>query len=52
MRERCRRLAESTVYSGHWMAQERPLDVNAALVGWLATQVTDVWPSPRAPEAS
>jgi pimeloyl-ACP methyl ester carboxylesterase len=44
MRERCQRLTESTVYSGHWMAQERPQDVNAALVSWLATQVTDVWP--------
>ena len=47
MRRRCRRLSEVTVYSGHWMAQERPADVNAALVRWLATEVDEVWPRPR-----
>lgn len=50
MRERCRRLTETTVYSGHWMAQERPLDVNAALVRWLATDLPEVWPRSRAPD--
>ena len=48
MRKYCRNLTESVIYSGHWMAQEKPLDVNAALVRWLATLVADYWPLPRA----
>jgi pimeloyl-ACP methyl ester carboxylesterase len=46
MRQRCRALREVTLMSGHWMAQERPNEVNAALVGWLATEVGEVWPEP------
>jgi len=26
------------VTSGHWMAQERPADVNFALIRWLANR--------------
>jgi hypothetical protein len=29
------------------MAQEKPLDVNAAIARWLATMVPDVWPVAR-----
>ena len=47
MRKYCRRLNETVVYSGHWMAQEKPLDVNAALTRWLATSVVESWPIPR-----
>jgi pimeloyl-ACP methyl ester carboxylesterase len=32
MRNYCRNLTEVTIRSGHWMAQERPLEVNAELV--------------------
>lgn len=46
MRTYCRHLSEATVRSGHWMAQERPIEVNAALVQWLATSVPEVWPRP------
>lgn len=46
MRRYCRNLTEFTVNSGHWMAQEKPHDVNAALVGWLATALPDIWPRP------
>jgi pimeloyl-ACP methyl ester carboxylesterase len=46
MRRYCRNLTEYTVNSGHWMAQEKPRDVNAALVRWLATALPDVWPRP------
>lgn len=46
MRERCRNLTEYTVDSGHWMAQEKPVDVNNALVHWLACTVPDAWPQP------
>jgi len=33
MRKACSQLTEYVVDSGHWMAQEKPHDVNAALVG-------------------
>jgi hypothetical protein len=31
------------VRSGHWMAQEKPIAVNAALAKWLAKQFPDLW---------
>lgn len=43
MRERCSKLTEQVIDSGHWMAQERPREVNAALARWLATSVGG-WP--------
>jgi len=46
MRKYCRNLSERTVNSGHWMAQEKPVDVNNALVHWLATSVPGGWPEP------
>src|SRR5437867_2670500 len=39
MRQDCRNLAEVVIRSGHWMAQEKPIEVNAALAKWLATAV-------------
>lgn len=39
MRTKCDRLDEAVIYSGHWMAQERPTDVNRALVRWLAARL-------------
>ena len=47
MRTYCRNLKEETIRAGHWVAQEKPLEVNAALVRWLATDVAAVWPHPR-----
>jgi pimeloyl-ACP methyl ester carboxylesterase len=44
MRTDCSDLTEVTVPSGHWMAQERPLMVNAALVRWIATRFPQLWP--------
>jgi pimeloyl-ACP methyl ester carboxylesterase len=44
MREHCRNLTERVVQSGHWAAQEKPAEVNAALVNWLATSLPDFWP--------
>jgi hypothetical protein len=29
------------------MAQEKPVEVSAALVKWLATAVPGVWPQPK-----
>lgn len=40
----CRNLTTRVIGSGHWMAQEKPVEVNAALVHWLATQVPEYWP--------
>ena len=51
MREKCTDLTEAVIASGHWMAQERPREVNAELVRWLATCVADVWPEPEPPIA-
>jgi pimeloyl-ACP methyl ester carboxylesterase len=45
MRADCEDLTEVVVASGHWMAQERPAAVNAAIVKWLATRLPNIWPS-------
>jgi pimeloyl-ACP methyl ester carboxylesterase len=44
MRAHCANLVEGTVASGHWMAQEKPVEVNAALARWLAVQLPETWP--------
>jgi len=44
MQSRCRNLTTRVIQSGHWMAQERPIEVNGALAHWLATAVPDWWP--------
>ena len=46
MRRDCRNLTEVVVPSGHWMAQEKPRIVNAALAKWMATQLPEAWPVP------
>ena len=43
MRGDCKDLAEVVVKSGHWMAQEQPVAVNAALARWLAAKLPDYW---------
>jgi pimeloyl-ACP methyl ester carboxylesterase len=43
MRQACTHLAEVMIPSGHWMAQEKPVEVNAALAKWLATAVPAIW---------
>jgi len=45
MREYCADLTEVVVQSGHWMAQERPVALNAALAKWLAVKLANVWVS-------
>jgi pimeloyl-ACP methyl ester carboxylesterase len=44
MRGACPDLTEVVVDSGHWMAQERPVEVNAALARWLAGSFPELWP--------
>jgi len=41
MRRDCADLTEIVVKSGHWMAQEQPVAVNAALAKWLAIRLSD-----------
>lgn len=43
MRQACADLTEAVVPSGHWMAQEKPAAVNAALARWMATRVPEAW---------
>ncbi len=43
MREHCDDLTEHIVDAGHWVAQERPREVNAHLVHWIANRVPDFW---------
>ncbi|MGI9594971.1 MAG: alpha/beta fold hydrolase [Acidimicrobiales bacterium] len=43
MRDFCTDLTERLVYSGHWMAQERPWDLNAVLARWLAARFDPLW---------
>jgi pimeloyl-ACP methyl ester carboxylesterase len=45
MRRDCARLSEAVVPSGHWMAQEKPALVNAAIARWLACDVPAAWPA-------
>ena len=47
MRQDCRDLTEVIVPSGHWMAQEKPVAVNAALAKWLAARVAGAWDAAR-----
>jgi pimeloyl-ACP methyl ester carboxylesterase len=44
MRQSCTDLTEVVVSTGHWMAQENPVAVNAALARWIATKLPSVWP--------
>ena len=44
MRRDCTDLTEVVVASGHWMAQENPVAVNAALARWLAVKLPSFWP--------
>jgi pimeloyl-ACP methyl ester carboxylesterase len=43
MRAHCDDLTEATIASGHWMAQEKPVEVNAALAKWLGARFPTLW---------
>ncbi|HTZ66159.1 MAG TPA: alpha/beta hydrolase [Roseiarcus sp.] len=43
MRAHCDNLTEATIASGHWMAQEKPIEVNAALAKWIGSQFPTLW---------
>jgi len=44
MRQNCHNLMEGIVPTGHWMAQEKPVAVNAAVARWIATKLPAAWP--------
>ncbi|MGH8597876.1 MAG: alpha/beta fold hydrolase [Gammaproteobacteria bacterium] len=44
MRARCTKLTERVIDGGHWLAQEKPREVNAALAQWLAIEIGLDWP--------
>lgn len=43
MRADCADLTEAVIPSGHWMAQEQPAHVNAALAKFLAAKCPELW---------
>jgi pimeloyl-ACP methyl ester carboxylesterase len=43
MRRDCSDLSEVVVKSGHWIAQEKPTEVNAAITRWLAVRFAELW---------
>ena len=47
MQQYCRHLTTKTIHAGHWVAQEKPAEVNAALVEWLVKSVPEQWPQPQ-----
>lgn len=45
MRKMCRNLTECTIEAAHWLHLEKPVEVNAALIRWLATALPQNWPT-------
>lgn len=45
MIELCNDLTLDVIKSGHWMAQEEPVEVSATLAKWLAEKVGNYWPT-------
>jgi soluble epoxide hydrolase / lipid-phosphate phosphatase len=42
MREKCNNLDEAVIFSGHWMAQEKPFDVNRELIKWIVRKLPEM----------
>jgi pimeloyl-ACP methyl ester carboxylesterase len=47
MRAACADLTEAVLDTGHWMAQEKPSEVNAHLAKWLAAKLPHLWPATK-----
>ncbi len=43
MKALCRDLTIGRIESGHWMAQEKPVEVNARLAQWLGSRIGQAW---------
>ena len=46
LRALCDNLEDATIHAGHWVAQEKPVDLNGVLARWLAREVEEGWPIP------
>lgn len=44
MRRKCSNLKEAKIDASHWVAEEKPAEVNAAIAKWLVEDVKSVWP--------
>lgn len=44
MRELCEDLTEVTIDAGHWVGLEKPEQINAAIVRWIATKIPTYFP--------
>ena len=44
MREHCSNLTEAVIDAGHWVAEEKPEEVDAVLTRWLVESVKEYWP--------
>jgi soluble epoxide hydrolase / lipid-phosphate phosphatase len=42
MRGKCKNLEEAVIFSGHWMAQEKPFDVNRELIKWIVRKAPEL----------
>jgi len=45
MRRQCKNLKEAKVDSSHWVAEEKPAEVNAIIAKWLVEDVKGIWPA-------
>ncbi|KAK4630920.1 Bifunctional epoxide hydrolase 2 [Fulvia fulva] len=44
MRKMCDKLTECSIDSGHWVAQEKPTEVNGVIARWIVEEVPTAWP--------
>lgn len=47
MREYCSNLTEVSLECGHWASLEKPRELSAALVKWIATKLPEYYPGPK-----
>jgi soluble epoxide hydrolase/lipid-phosphate phosphatase len=45
MRRLCKNLKEAKVDASHWVAEEKPAEVNATIAKWLMEEVKGIWPA-------
>ena len=45
MKAKCRKLTTRVLSCCHWMQNELPAEVNAALVNWIAKSIQGAWPA-------
>jgi soluble epoxide hydrolase/lipid-phosphate phosphatase len=43
-RKFCKNLTEASVDAGHWLAMEKPTEVNAIIARWIVESCKEFWP--------